>query len=50
MAIIKKDGGYNALPIAYKRGNPIALDTTSVWYSYSDLETYAASGATAYVG
>ena len=23
MAVIKTNGGYNALPISYKRGNPI---------------------------
>lgn len=50
MAVIKKDGGNMALPIAIKRGNPIALDTTSVWYNKTEMETYAASGATAYVG
>ena len=50
MAKIKLDGGYNALPISYKRGNPIPLDTTSVWYNLTDLETYAKEGVTAYVG
>ena len=50
MAIIKLDGGYNALPISYKRGNPIPLDTTAVWYDFEALETYAKSGVTAYVG
>lgn len=50
MAVIKKDGGNMALPIAIKRGNPIALDTTSVWYNKTEMETYAKSGATAYVG
>lgn len=50
MAIIKTDGGYNALPISYKRGNPIPLDTTAVWYDKTELETYAQSGVTAYVG
>ena len=50
MAIIKLDGGYNALPISYKRGNPIPLDTTSVWYDLTSLETYARTGVTAYVG
>lgn len=39
-----------ALPIAIKRGNPIALDTTSVWYVKADMENYAKTGATAYVG
>ena len=50
MAVIKKNGGNMALPIAIKRGNPIALDTTSVWYNKTEMETYAKSGATAYVG
>lgn len=50
MAVIKKDGGAMSLPIAITRGNPIPLDTTAVWYNKTELETYAASGATAYVG
>ena len=50
MAIIKKDGGYNALPIGYKRGNPIPLDTTAVWYNFTDMENYAKESPTAYVG
>ena len=50
MAVIKKDGTYMALPQSIKRGNPIPLDTTSIWYSYEEMATYAASGATAYVG
>ena len=50
MAIIKLDGGYNALPISYKRGNPIPLDTTAVWYDEAQLRTYAKDGATAYIG
>ena len=49
MAVIK-NGDYMALPIAIKRGNPIPLDTTAVWYNKTELETYAVSGATAYVG
>ena len=50
MAIIKLDGGYNALPISYKRGNPIPLDTTAVWYDLESLQAYARTGVTAYVG
>ena len=50
MAIIKLDGGYNALPISYKRGNPIPLDTTAVWYDKAKLIEYAKTGVTAYVG
>lgn len=50
MATILKDAAYMALPMNIKRGNPIPLDTTAVWYDKTELETYAASGATAYVG
>lgn len=50
MATILNNAAYMGLPINIKRGNPIPLDTTAVWYSKSDLETYAASGATSYVG
>ena len=50
MATIKKDGGYNALPISYKRGNPIPLDKSAVWYDKTEMKTYAASNPTAYVG
>lgn len=50
MATIKNDAAYMALPMNIKRGNPIPLDTTAVWYNRTELETYAASGATAYVG
>lgn len=50
MATIKKDGGYNALPISYKRGNPIPLDKSAVWYNKAEMEAYAVSNPTAYVG
>lgn len=50
MATILNDAAYMALPMNIKRGNPIPLDTTAVWYDESKLKTYAASGATAYVG
>ena len=50
MAKILTDSGYMALPINIKRGNPIPLDTTTVWYNKTELEAYAKSGATAYVG
>ena len=50
MAVIKTDGGYNALPISYKRGNPIPLDKSSVWYDYDLMASYAATDVTAYVG
>lgn len=41
---------YMGLPINIKRGNPVPLDTTAVWYDKAAMETYAKSGATAYVG
>lgn len=50
MATILNNAAYMALPMNIKRGNPIPLDTTAVWYNKTELETYAASGATAYVG
>lgn len=50
MAVINKNGTFMALPMAIKRGNPYAIDTTSVWYDRASLEEYAKSGATAYVG
>lgn len=50
MAKIMNDAAYMGFPLSIKRGNPAPVDTTAVWYSKSELETYAASGATAYVG
>lgn len=50
MATILNNADYMALPMNIKRGNPIPLDTTAVWYNKTELENYAASGATAYVG
>ena len=50
MATILNDAAYMGFPLSIKRGNPAPVDTTSVWYDKTELETYAASGATAYVG
>jgi hypothetical protein len=50
MAVIKTNGGYNSLPISYKRGNPIPLDKSAVWYDYDLMVAYATSNPTAYVG
>lgn len=50
MAIILNNAAYMALPMNIKRGNPIPLDTTAVWYNKTELENYAKNGATAYVG
>lgn len=41
---------YMGLPINIKRGNPVPLDTTAVWYDETAMKTYAKTGATAYVG
>ena len=50
MAKILKDAPYMNLPLGIERGNPAPVDTTAVWYNRTELETYAATGATAYVG
>lgn len=50
MAKIMNDAAYMGFPLSIKRGNPAPVDTTAVWYSKTELETYATSGATAYVG
>lgn len=50
MAVIKKDGSYMPLPINIKRGNPIPLDSTSIWYDYDALVEYASTSVVAYVG
>ena len=38
MATILNDAAYMALPMNIKRGNPIPLDTTAVWYDKTELE------------
>lgn len=50
MATIMNNAAYMGFPLSIKRGNPAPVDTTAVWYNKTELETYAASGATAYVG
>lgn len=50
MAVIMNDAAYMGFPLSIKRGNPAPVDTTAVWYNRTELETYAATGATAYVG
>lgn len=50
MATIMNDAAYMGFPLSIKRGNPAPVDTTAVWYNKTELETYAKSGATAYVG
>ena len=46
MATIMNDAAYMGFPLSIKRGNPAPVDTTAVWYSKTELEEYAASGAT----
>lgn len=50
MATINKNIAASSLPITFKRGNPVPLDNSSVWYDYESMAAYAQSGATAYVG
>ena len=50
MANIDKNGTFMALPMNIKRGNPIPIDTTSIWYNYDDMVEYAVNGVTSYVG
>ena len=50
MATIMNNAAYMGFPLSIKRGNPAPVDTTAVWYNKTELETYAKSGATAYVG
>lgn len=50
MAVIDKQVNYMGLPMNIQRGNPIPLDNTSVWYSETEMKTYAKEGLTAYVG
>ena len=50
MAKILNNAPYMNLPLGIERGNPAPVDTTAVWYNKTELENYAATGATAYVG
>ena len=50
MCTIVNGAAYMGFPLAIKRGKPAPVDTTAVWYNKTELENYAASGATAYVG
>ena len=51
MAVIKdKNIGIAAIPLSFKRDNPIPIDTTMVWYNYAAMEAYAKSSPVSYVG
>lgn len=50
MAKISKDNSLMEFPLQIKRQYAAPIDTTSVFYSLETAQTYATSGATAYVG
>ena len=50
MAVLDKNIVSMSMPKAMSRGNPIALDASAVWYTYTDLENYAKTSPVAYVG
>lgn len=50
MAVLDKNIVSMSMPKAMSRGNPIALDASAVWYTYSELENYAKTSPVAYVG
>ena len=51
MAIIKdKNIGIAAIPLSFKRDNPIPLDSTMIWYNFAAMQAYAQSSPVAYVG
>ena len=50
MASIKKDLNLMAMPLAMNRLEPQPLDSTSVWYSLEEAQSYAQTNGAAYVG
>ena len=51
MAVIKdKNIGIAAIPLSFKRDNPIPIDSTMIWYDYGAMAAYAATSPVAYVG
>lgn len=50
MANISKTNSMMEFPLQIKRQYAAPIDTTSVFYDLASAQTYAASGATAYVG
>lgn len=50
MANIEKNIAVMSMPKAFKRGNPIPLDASTIYYTYAAMETYAKENAIAYVG
>lgn len=48
--ILKENINFVAFPSSFKRGNPIPLDVSSIWYNYDEMASYASSNVTAYVG
>lgn len=50
MAVIDKNIISMSMPKAMNRGNPIPLDASAVWYDLGEMQTYATTNPTAYVG
>lgn len=50
MAVIKKDLNMMSMPLAMSRTEPQPIDSTSVWYSLEEAQSYAATNGAAYVG
>lgn len=50
MATIKKSFVASSLPVAFSRGEPIAIDSSLVWYSLEELQNYAQNSAVSYPG
>lgn len=50
MASIKKDLNLMAMPLAMNRLEPQPLDSTSIWYSLEEAQSYAQTNGAAYVG
>lgn len=50
MAFIEKTIAAMSMPKALRRGNPVPLDASSIYYSYEAMAEYATNNAIAYVG
>lgn len=50
MAVIQKEFNFMAFPQSFKRGNPIPLDKSSLFFSFDEMQNYARTDVTAYVG
>ena len=50
MASINKNFNTMAFPQAFKRGNNIPLDASSVWYSMEEMLNYSKTSPVSFVG